>query len=32
MNFTTNAKGASLGLKEKATTRKKKITNMKAHQ
>ena len=31
-SFATNAKGTSLGRKEKATTRNKKITNGKAHQ
>ena len=31
-SFTTNAKGTSLGGKEKATTRNKKIKNGKAHQ
>lgn len=31
-SFTTNARGTSLGEKEKATTRNKKITNEKAHQ
>ena len=30
-SFTTNAKGTSLGGKEKATTRNKKIMNGKAH-
>ena len=31
-SFTTNAKGTSLGGKEKDTTRNKKITNGKSHQ
>ena len=31
-SFTTNAKGTSLGRKEKATTRNKKIMNGKAHK
>ena len=31
-SFTTNAKGTSLGGKEKATSRNKKIMNGKAHQ
>ena len=30
-SFATNAKGASLSRKEKATTRNKEITNQKAH-
>ena len=30
-SFTTNVKGTSLGAKEKATTRIKKIMNGKAH-
>ena len=32
ISFTTNAKGTSLGRKEKPTTRNKKITNGEAHQ